>query len=124
VTAADRSRLLEEVDRLEQQHSRVAEIAVRTDDNRQRDLIQLRRQLAECIARVGEAGERYFRGQPDQSRMAEFRSLFSTMRAKTAAHQANWPAVKLTEGSNDYARSAQGVNDAIKGFIAWVRRTA
>jgi hypothetical protein len=56
--------------------------------------------------------------------MAEFRSLFSTMRAKTAAHQANWPAVKLAEGSNDYARSAQGVNEAIKGFIAWVRRTA
>jgi hypothetical protein len=112
------------MDGLEQHHTRVAEIAIRTDDNRQRDLIQLRRQLAECIARVGEAGERYFRGQSDKTRMAEFRSLFSTMRAKTAAHQADWPAVKLSEGSNDYGRSAQGVNEAIRGFIAWVRRTA
>jgi hypothetical protein len=116
--------LLHEVDRLEQQHFRVAEIAVRTDDNRQRDLIQLRRQLAECIARVGEAGQRYFRGQSDQSRMAEFRRLFSTMRARTATHQANWPAIKLAEGGDDYARSAQAVNEAIKGFIAWVRRAA
>lgn len=122
MTAADRSRLLHEADHLEQQHFRVAEIAVRTDDNRQRDLIQLRRQLAESIARVGEAGERYFRGQPDQSCMAEFRSRFSTMRAKTAAHQANWPAVKLADGGDDYGRSALAVNEAIKGFIAWVRR--
>jgi hypothetical protein len=56
--------------------------------------------------------------------LAEFRSLFSTMRAKTAAHQANWPAVKLADGGDSYGRSAQGVNEAIKGFIAWVRRAA
>jgi hypothetical protein len=119
-----RSQVLKEVDHLENVQAELSAISSRTDDNRQRDLIQLRRQLAECIARVGEAGERYFRGQSDQTRMAEFRSLFSTMRAKTAAHQANWPAVKLAQGSDDYGRSAQAVNEAIKAFITWVRRAA
>ena len=120
----ERNRLLKELDRFERQHALVAAIAVRTDDERQRDLIQLRRELAECIARVGEAGEQYYRGLAEQARLAEFRSLFSKMRATTAAHQANWPAIKLLEASAEYRKSAQAVTDAIKAFIAWVRKDA
>ena len=122
MTALGRSRLLQEVDRFERQHALIAAIALRADDERQRDLIQLRRELAECIARVGQLGEQYYRGGADQARLAEFRSIFSKMRATTAAPQANWPAIKLSEGGDDYRRSSQAVNEAIKGFIAWVRK--
>lgn len=122
MTVTQRKALLNQVDRLERQAAEVAAVAARTDDDRGRDLIQLRRELADCMARAGELGEQYYRSHADQSHLTEFRNLFSAMRAKIAAHQANWPAFKMREAGDDYRRSIQVVDEAFKAFIAWVRK--
>ena len=122
MTAPDRHALLEEVDRLERLHMQISQIATRTDDERQRNLIQLRRQLAEQIARVGAVSEDFFRSAQDESKLAQFRKQFSDMRAKTAMHQASWPAFRLSEASEEYRKSSQGVTEAIRAFIDWARR--
>jgi hypothetical protein len=124
MTDADRSRFLAEVDRLEQQHAQLAAIATRTDDARLRDLTRLRREFSEHIGRVGELGEQYFRAREDALRLGQFRSHFSNMRSKTASHQANWPAVSLAEGGQEYTNSARAVTEAVRIFISWLRSSA
>jgi CRP-like cAMP-binding protein len=121
MTSVSRAELLNELKQLEQLQGQIADIATRTDEERLRDLIQLRRRLSEQMARVGELSERFFRDGHDTNRAAELRTHFSNMRAKTAAHQANWPAFKLEEASDDYRQSARAVNEAIQGFVAWLR---
>ena len=122
MSAADRQALLDEVGRLERLHAQIAQIAMRTDDQRQRNLIQLRRQLAEQIGRVGALSEEFFRSARDESKLGQFRQQFSDMRAKTAMHQANWPAFRLVEASDEYRKSSQAVTESIRAFIDWARR--
>ena len=117
-----RRQVLNEVDDLEKVQAQLALISSRTDDARLRELIQLRRQLSEQIARVGKIAERYFEesGAPDV--IHEFRSHFTNMRSKAATHQANWPAVRLNEADEHYRQSSRAVREANKAFVSWIRQ--
>jgi len=118
-----RSEVLNEVDHLEKVQAELAAIASRTDDERLRELINLRRRLSEQIARVGKVAERYFEGSGTPDLVHEFRTRFTNMRSKAATHQANWPAVRLNETDEHYPQSARAVREANRAFVAWMRGT-
>ena len=117
-----RAEVLKELSRLEQVQAELAGIASRTDAERARDLIRLRRLLSEQIGRTGQVAERYFVAASDPGLTMEFRSHFSKMRSCAATHQANWPAVRLAEADEDYQRSARAVREANRAFVAWMRK--
>jgi len=112
--------LVRELSVLEAVQAELAGIADRTDDARRHDLIQLRRQLALQIAKVGQLAEPIF-AATEAGTAHEYRSRFSRMRSAAALHQANWPAVRLGEDIEQYRASAVGVRQANKEFVAWVR---
>ena len=116
-----RRQLLSEVDHLEKVQAELAAISARTDDERLRELIHLRRRLSEQIARVGKVAEEHFEAMGDPALVQEFRAHFTNMRSKAATHQANWPAVRLNEADEEYKQSARAVREANKAFVTWMR---
>lgn len=112
--------LSRELTALEAIQAELASIADRTDDARRHDLIRLRRDLSLRIAEVGKIAEPIF-GAAEAGMAQEYRGKFSRMRSAAALHQANWPAVRLGEDVEQYRASAQGVRQANKEFVAWVR---
>lgn len=117
-----RAEVLNELARLEQVQAELAAVAGRTDAQRGRDLIRLRRQLSEQIGRLGELAGRYFEGIGDPELTRQFRTHLSTMRSRAATHQANWPAVRLAEADDEFQRSALAVREANRAFVTWMRR--
>ena len=119
----DFARIANELDILEKVQTDLATIAMRTDDRRRQDLIELRRQLSQQIAEVGRLAEPVFSSPAGADLAPTYRSLFSKMRSLAAIHQAKWPAVRLGEGdtAKEYSQSAVGVREANKAFVAWMR---
>ena len=117
------ARIANELDILEKVQTDLATIAMRTDDRRRQDLIELRRQLSQQIAEVGRLAEPVFSSPAGADLAPTYRSLFSKMRSLAAIHQAKWPAVRLGEGdtAKEYSQSAVGVREANKAFVAWMR---
>jgi hypothetical protein len=99
----------------------LAASAVRTDDRRRHDLIRLRRNLSQQIAKVGELADPIFASAQDPSVARTYRAKFSGMRSAAAIHQSNWPAVRLGESVEEFQQSALGVRKANREFIEWVR---
>ncbi len=93
-------------------------IAGRHDPGRRGELIALRRQLAERIARVRERGLQAF---TDPALSNDFRSRLSQVLNLMALHQAKWPAVSIDSDEIAYRTSAQQLTDANRAFIAWTR---
>ena len=116
-------RIARELDALERVHSELATIASRTDERRRHDLIELRRRFSQQMAEVGRLADPLFSTAPDPALHQSYRDYFSRMRSTAATHQANWPAVRIDESTELYRRSAQGVTEAHKQFIAWMRDT-
>jgi hypothetical protein len=116
-----RDQVLKEVDYLEKVQADLAAISKRTDDERLRELIHLRRRLSEQIARVGKIAERYFEESGAPDRVQLFRTHFTNMRSKAATHQANWPAVRLNAADEQYQQSSRAVREANRAFVAWIR---
>jgi transposase len=116
-----KAQLHDEIDRLEKVQAELAAIANRTDEERKRELIGLRRKLSEQIARVGEVAERFFSQANNPELVKEFRRNSTNMRSKAASHQANWPAIRLDEADEEYQRSARTVRDANRALVAWIR---
>jgi hypothetical protein len=112
-----------ELHALEFVHSQLVAIGTRTDDQRQHDLIGLRRRFAEQMAEVARLGEPIFAASPDRGLEQTYRNLFSKLRTAAAVHQANWPAVRIAEADEQYRRSAVGVGEAHGRFVAWMRET-
>lgn len=96
----------------------LAAIAARSDPERRLELVQLRLRLAEKIAVVGHACESRFKG--DHGRLAECRRRLSAMRSAIAAHQMDWPAVRLGEDDHLYRQSAARARQANADFTAWL----
>ena len=119
----DLARIASELDILEKVQTDLATIALRTDDRRRQDLIELRRQLSQQIAEVGRLAEPVFSSAAGADLAPTYRSLFSKMRSMAAIHQAKWPAVRLGEGdtAKEYSQSAVGVREANREFVAWMR---
>lgn len=116
-----RAELLDELSRLERLQADLAAVASRTDAERARDLIRLRRLLSEQIGCLGPIAERYFEERGDAGLTQQFRHHFSTMRSRAATHQANWPAVRLDEADDSYQLSARAVREANRTFVAWIK---
>ena len=119
----DLARIASELDILEKVQADLATIALRTDDRRRQDLIELRRQLSHQISEVGRFAEPVFSSPAGADLAPTYRRLFSKMRSMAAIHQAKWPAVRLGEGDSakEYSQSAIGVREANKEFVAWMR---
>ena len=117
----DLARIASELDILEKVQADLATIALRTDDRRRQDLIELRRQLSAQIAEVGRVAEPVFNSEAAADLAQTYRSLFSKMRTAAAIHQARWPAVRLGESATEYQQSAVGVREANRDFVAWMR---
>ncbi|MGZ8281735.1 MAG: hypothetical protein ACXWUN_02140 [Allosphingosinicella sp.] len=117
----DLARIASELDFLEKVQADLATIATRTDERRRHDLIELRRQLSQQIAQVGRVADPIFSSDAGAELIQEYRSLFSKMRSMAAIHQANWPAVRLGESPEEYQKSALGVREANREFVAWMR---
>lgn len=115
-----RKDVADEVAHLEKVQADLAAISGRTDEERLRELIHLRRRLAEQIARVGKVAEAYFEASGDSALVQEFRTHFTNMRSKAATHQANWPAVRLNDADEQFRQSARAVREANKAFVAWI----
>ena len=118
---SDYRQLLAELDALERVHSELAGIAARDDERRRHDLIALRRQFSEQMAHVGRMADPLIAAAGDAGLHSAYRDYFSKMRSTAATHQANWPAVKIDESTELYRRSAQGVTEAYRQFLAWMR---
>ena len=85
------AQFLNELKALERIQSDLAAIAIRTDDDRRYELIQLRKALSQQIGRVGQDGEPIFGSAANPVDAQTYRDKFSRMRSLTAMHQANWP---------------------------------
>ncbi|HEX8300696.1 hypothetical protein [Sphingomonas sp.] len=109
------------LDALEAIQADLAEVATRADDQRRQDLINLRRRLAAQIAEIGRVSQPVLMRHADAATMTEYRAKFSQMRSAAALHQADWPAVLLGEREAEYRASAQGVREANREFVAWLR---
>jgi hypothetical protein len=118
---SDYERIGRELQSLERVHSELASIATRNDERRRHDLIELRRRFSQQMAEVGRLADPLFDSAQDAELRQTYRSYFSRMRSTAAAHQANWPAVRIDESTELYRRSAQGVTEAHREFIAWMR---
>lgn len=116
-----RDQVLAELDRLERVQKELAAVSSRTDSERARDLIRLRRELSQQIGRIGLIAEGYFESVGDPAAVQQFRTRFSTMRSRAATHQADWPAVRLNEADETYQQSARAVREANRAFVAWMR---
>lgn len=112
-----------ELQALERVHSDLASIATRDDDRRRHDLIELRRRFSQQMAEVGRLADPLFEAASDPALRQTYRDHFSRLRSLAAAHQANWPAVRLDEATDEYRRSAKAVTEAHREFIAWMRDT-
>ena len=119
---ATRGEVLNELDRLEEVQKDLAVVASRTDEQRARDLIRLRRELSHQIGRLGGVAEGYFATLGDAALTQQFRTRFSTMRSRVATHQAGWPAVRLDEADESYQQSARAVREANRAFVTWMRQ--
>lgn len=117
----DRATIESELTRLEKVQADLASIASRTDDERKRELIELRRQLSAQIAVVGQSADAFFTTHADEETARTYRAKFSRMRSAAALHQASWPAARLGESVGEYRISAMGVREANREFIAWAR---
>ena len=114
------ARELLELDSVQKQ---LAGIATRRDDDRRQDLIALRRRYAGQMNEVARFGDPIFAAAPDRGLEQTYRSLLSKLRSAAAAHQANWPAVRLDEPAELFRRSAVAVGEAHRRFVDWMRET-
>ena len=107
------------LDELESIQSGLAKVAMRTDEERKRDLINYRRNLAKQMTRIMNVAEPLFASDPEGR--AEFRRCYSAMRAAAAQHQTDWPAIRLGEDDAGYRLSASTVRMANNAFVASLR---
>jgi hypothetical protein len=114
----DRASLAREIDKLERILAQIAAVTARTDAERRKDLVALRRALAAQIHVIGQAAEPVFAGTDD---LIACRAKFSRMRSMAAIHQASWPAIMLGERPAEYRESVKPMREANRDFIAWTR---
>ncbi|NIJ07670.1 hypothetical protein FHS31_001266 [Sphingomonas vulcanisoli] len=115
--------LAQAVDNLQVTQTELGRIARRSDDQRQRDLIAQRRILGIEVAKVSETASALLEQVGDPVLLADYRRLFSAMRTMTAAHQANWSAVRVGERGGEYMRSAREAAEVFIQLMEWIRAT-
>ena len=112
--------LIEAFDQLTRLQSDLAAIANHGEDDRRQELIALRRRYAAQIGVMNDAAAPVLAEAPPDDQ-AEYRRVFSAMRTNTAAHQADWPAVRISDDAAAYRASAKRATAANGAFNAWMR---
>ena len=115
---SDRAALAREIGKLENILAEIAAVTARTDAERRKDLVALRRLLSAQIYTIGQAAEPLF---ADTAELAVYRAKFSRMRSMAALHQSSWPAITLGERPDEYRESVKPMREANRDFIAWTR---
>ena len=115
--------ILAALDALGDIQAELVDLSMRRDERRRQDLIAQRRALAVHTAKVGERVDALLGDIGDEALMADFRRLFSVLRAKSATHQANWSAVRVGERETEYLTSAREAGAAYRALIDWLRAT-
>jgi hypothetical protein len=118
MTSTARAEFVSLLDGLEQIKASIAELVARQDGDHRHSVVQIRRSMSQQLTDIGAAGERLF---ADTTALATFRSKFSRLRATTAAHQADWPAVLLGERPDAFRASAEPMRVAGADFLHWAR---
>lgn len=121
--AADAADLLAALDRLRDTHRRIGDTIANLEGEGRRALVATRRELADGMAAICARAEAVLPVMFDGEVLGEFRRRFSAMRSAAALHQANWPAVSVTDDIPAYASSAAQVREAHRSFDQWVRDT-
>lgn len=114
-----KSELLTELRNLSAILRQIESINQRTDDERWKDLLNMRRNLAIQSLMTSKLANEF---EP----LAEDRDTFLTMRQKLSAlriahvdHQANWPAPFVAQDPVGYSVSAQAVQKMVSEFLDW-----
>ena len=110
------------LDALEQTLHDIERVAVRTDTDRRRDLIEQRRALSARMTEVQQRG--VGPGSPfaaDEALQIEFQRYFSKVRNAVALHQATWSVVLIDDAPAGYLESSRAASAALREFIAWSR---
>jgi len=121
MTMESKNRIEEAVAALERIQTNLAGIASRSDAERRRDLIRLRRELAIQYAELNTLVEAWIEESKRPELRGQHRERFSRMRSAAAMHQANWPAVSLDPSSPEFQASAARVREANRTYVEWIR---
>jgi hypothetical protein len=116
---SDLATLLRELRTLEQIQAALAQLSRRQDEARKAETVVLRRQLAQQLGILGEAGRTALSSPDDQQLYSDYRQRLSAMRTAIALHQSEWPAVSLDNAPEAYHVSAQRVLKAAQDFTPW-----
>lgn len=114
----DKENLRKAISRFEDTTKRMGELVDGSLDERRKDLVQLRREMAEHLSQITVLGDRVF---PDPESRHAFRDSLSKTRAAIALHQASWPVVRIDPGSEQYLATVVPMMDAQSEFVTWVR---
>lgn len=115
----DKENLRKSIGQFEETTRRMGELVDGSLDERRKDLVQLRREMAEQFSQITALGDQVF--TDPESRHA-FRDWLSKARAAIALHQATWPVVRIDPGSPEYLATVVPMMDAQSEFVAWVRK--
>jgi len=86
------------------------------------ELVRLRRQLVDEFAAISAALEREPALRADPDRMAQATRLLSAFRTQNAINQAEWPAIRARDDTENYRRASRRVSEQSQIFWQWVDR--
>lgn len=118
-----RRQMIEALDAVESVAARLAAVAKRSDENRKRDLIEARRDLAVRTMTIMAIGEDFRPIVDNQALYAELRRRQGLLRAVIAEHQSAWSAPSIDSDDAAYQAASDAVQSAGRDFLRWVRQT-
>ena len=118
---ADTSALTDCINALEATLGELNRIARRSDADRKRDLVAMRRILSERIGMLPDAATQPGAPFADPPLSDEFQARFSKMRSAVALHQATWSVVLIDDAPDSYRASAAHATATTRDFILWAR---
>lgn len=114
--------ILRAVDKLERLEATLKSTSERRDPHWKRDYVRLRSDLQNHIVALGQLGDQLT--GLDMTVMSELKAAYSQMRAAAAAHQGDWPVVRIDCADPDYLRSLDEMRAIIAHYRAVARRLA
>lgn len=114
----DREHMLDCLARFETLHSKMRQIARRTDRERKGELLSERRKVPILLGELRDTAECLVESGFN---LAEFDSRYSDVRTILANHQSIWSVVNLDDTAG-YLRSVQNVERAVDVLLEWTKK--
>jgi hypothetical protein len=115
----DKSELLKELRKLSDILRQIESINQRTDAERWRDLLNIRRNLAVQSSLTSKLATEFQPLAADRDTFLTMRQKLSALRVAHVDHQANWPAPIVAQDPEGYSVSAQAVQKMVSEFLDW-----